>query len=96
MSPAYIAGYMEYLPEVAVTFDKFHVVKEVYKAMDELSKWERKANDLLKWHTYTFLKSKLSPKLQTERDILMEYYPKLGEGYRLVQMFKDFWELLQN
>ncbi len=23
-------------------------------------------------------------------------YPKLGEGYRLVQMFKDFWDLENN
>ena len=25
--------------------------------------------------------------------IYLELYPKLGEGYRLVQLFKDFWDI---
>ena len=93
MSPAFISGCINYLPEAAITFDKFHVVKEVRKAMDELRKLERKGNDMLKGHKYTFLKNKLSHKIQDERDLLMELYPKLGEGYRLLQMFDDFWEI---
>lgn len=93
MSPSFISGCIHHLPESAITFDKFHVVKEVNKAMDELRKLERKGNELLKNHKYTFLKGKLSPEIQTERDLLMELYPKLGEGYRLVQMLKDFWDI---
>ena len=92
MSPSYISGCSEYLPESAITFDKFHVTKEVNKAMDELRKTERKGNDLLKGHKYTFLKSRLSPELRTERDLLVEMYPKLGEGYRLKELFNDFWQ----
>lgn len=91
MSPAFIAGCVEYLPESQITFDKFHVVKEVNKAMDELRQIERKGNKLLKGHKYTFLKKKLSDKLQTERDILLEMYPKLGQGYWLKEMFEEFW-----
>jgi len=93
MSPAFISGCIDYLPNTAITFDKFHVMKEVNKAMDELRKLERIGNDLLKGHKYTFLKSKLIPKIQEERDLLLEMYPKLGEGYRLVQLFKDFWDI---
>lgn len=93
MSPAFISGCRSSLPSAAVTFDKFHVVKEVNKAMDELRKLERRGNDFLKGHKYTLLKSKLTPKLKEERDILLEYYPKLGEGYRLKQLFSEFWEL---
>lgn len=93
MSPAFIAGCRSYLPEAAITFDKFHVVKEVNKAMDEHRKLERKGNELLKTHKYTLLKNKLSPRLQDERDILLEYYPRLGEGYRLKQLFAEFWEI---
>ncbi len=89
MSPSYI----EYLPESEITFDKFHVVKEVNKAMDELRKGERKGNEILKGHKYTFLKSRLSSELKEERDILLEMYPKLGEGYRLKELFNDFWDL---
>jgi transposase len=93
MSPAFISGCAAYLPEAKVTFDKFHVMKEVNAAMDHLRKSERVGNDLLKGHKYTFLKSKLMPKIQTERDLLMEMYPKLGEGYQLLQLFRDFWDI---
>jgi len=95
MSPAFISGCLEHLPKAEITFDKFHVIKEVNKAMDEVRRLERKGNDLLKGHKYTFLKSKLSPKIQTERDLLLEMYPRLGEAYRLVTLFKDFWDLTE-
>lgn len=93
MSPSFISGCKAHLPKAAVTFDKFHVVKEVNKAMDELRKLERKGNDLLKGHKYTFLKSKLIPEIQEEKDLLLEYYPKLGQGYRLKELFRDFWDI---
>ncbi len=93
MSPSFISGCVNHLPDAAITFDKFHVTKEVNKAMDELRQLERKGNDMLKGHKYTFLKNKLTVKIQEERDLLMEMYPKLGEGYRLVQLFKDFWDI---
>lgn len=93
MSPAFIAGCRNYFPTASVTFDKFHVVKEVNKAMDELRKLERRGNELLKGHKYTLLKSKLTPRIKDERDLLLEYYPRLGEGYRLKQLFREFWEL---
>lgn len=93
MSPAFIAGCRDYLPNAAITFDKFHVVKEVNKAMDELRKLERQGNQLLKGHKYTLLKNKLTPKLKEEKDLLLEYYPRLGEGYRLKQLFTEFWDI---
>ena len=72
MSPSFISGCKKYLPEAAVTFDKFHVVKEINKAMDELRKSERKGNPLLKGHKYTFLKNRLSPKIQPQKHFLLE------------------------
>lgn len=93
MSPAFIAGCRDHLPQASVTFDKFHVVKEVNRAMDELRKLERQGNQRLKGHKYTLLKDRLKPRLQDERDLLVEYYPKLGEGYRLKQLFMEFWDI---
>jgi len=93
MSPAFISGCMKHLPEASMIFDRFHVVKEVNKAMDELRKLERKGNELLKGRKYTFLKTKLTPKIKEEKDLLMEYYPKLGEGYKLKELFNDFWDI---
>jgi transposase len=63
MSPSFISGRKKYLPDTAITFDKFHVVKEVNKAMDEVRKMERKGNFELKGHKYTFLKGHLKIKL---------------------------------
>ena len=93
MSPAFISGCNTYIPNASITFDKFHVVKEVNKAMDELRKLERRGNELLKGYKYTLLKSKLTPKLKEERDLLLEYYPRLGEGYRFKQLFTEFWDI---
>ena len=70
------------------------MVKEVNKAMDDLRKMERKGNELLNVHKYTFLKKKLNTKLQTEKDLLLEMYPKLGQGYWLKEMFEDFWKII--
>ena len=93
MSPAFWSGCEEHLPQSEIIFDKFHVIKAVNEAMDDLRRLERKGNEMLKGHKYTFLKNKLHPDIENERDLLLEMYPKLGEGYRLVQMFKDFWDI---
>lgn len=93
MSPAFISGVKTHLPNTEITFDKFHVVKELNKAMDMLRKQERKGNEMLKKHKYTFLKSKLSPEINSEKDFLLEMYPKLAQGYRLKVMFKEFWDI---
>ena len=61
--------------------------------MDELRKLERIGNEMLKKHKYTFLKNKLTPKIKEERDLLLEMYPRLGEGYRLKQLFTEFWDI---
>lgn len=44
MSPAYISGVIEQLPQAKITFDKFHVTALLSKAMDELRKAVRKGN----------------------------------------------------
>ena len=91
MLPAFISGCLEYLPNASITFDKFHIIKEVNKAMEELRRMESKEYKALKGHKYLFLKNKVT---QDQRNLLNHFtimYPKPGEGYRFVQMFKDFW-----
>ncbi|MNB87626.1 Transposase [compost metagenome] len=36
MSPAFISGIQEYFPKAEITFDKFHVMKLVGEAVDEV------------------------------------------------------------
>ena len=57
MSPAYIHGSETYIPEAKVTYDKFHVIKLLNKALDDVRRAEGKHNDLLKGSRYLWLKN---------------------------------------
>jgi transposase len=95
MSPAYISGVNEHLPNAQIIFDKFHITALLGKAMDELRKSERRESDMLKGHKYTVLYryEKLTANKQDELNYLLMSFPRLGEGYRLKELFSTFWEL---
>lgn len=94
MSPAFISGVTSAFENAQITFDRFHVMKEVNKALDELRKTEQKECKELKGHKYTLLKNpeNLTDKKQAELADLLLLYPKIGEGYRLKTQFREFWE----
>jgi len=93
MSPAYISGCEKSFPQASITFDKFHVVKEVNKAMDELRKEESKHIAELRGHRFTFLKNKITSARETVREELLNLYPKLGDGYKLKELFNELWSI---
>jgi len=41
MSPAFISGLEDNLPEASITFDKFHVMKMVNGALDKIQRQEQ-------------------------------------------------------
>lgn len=94
MSPAFISGVIDNFPKSDITFDRFHVKKLLNEAIDKVRQQERKGNELLKNHKYTFLRNyeNLSSKKKGELDYLTMMYPRLGEAYRLKVLFDDFWE----
>jgi len=94
MSPAFMSGVATAFPNAQVTFDRFHMVKEVNKALDTLRKAEQKECEQLKGHKYTLLKNpeNLTDKKLAELASLVKLYPKIGEGYRLKELFKEFWK----
>lgn len=57
MSPAFIKGVEENLANAKITFDKFHVVKIINDAVDEVRRQEAKTNPILKNSRYVFLKN---------------------------------------
>ena len=57
MSPAFIKGVKEELPNAQITFDKFHVLKIINTAVDAVRRAEAKNNPILKGARYTFLKN---------------------------------------
>ena len=64
MSPAFIKGIHENLPNASITFDRFHLMQFITKAVDQVRKEEVKENPLLKKTKYLWLKnlSNLTPK----------------------------------
>lgn len=95
LSPAFIAGVKESFPSAEVTFDRFHVVKLLNEAMDQVRKAERKEHEALKGHKYTFLKNpeNLSASKQQALAEMIQLYPTLGEAYRLKTLFNDLWDM---
>lgn len=57
MSPAYIKGIGEFLPEANITFDKFHIMKIINKAVDQVRRDERSIQPILKDARYVLLKN---------------------------------------
>ena len=57
MSPAFIAGVTENLTEAEITFDRFHVMKLIGDAVDEVRRAEVKARPELKGTRYVWTKN---------------------------------------
>jgi len=58
MSPAFIKGVGEHLPNAEITFDKFHVIAHASAAVDEMRRLEQKTDPSLKGLRWALLKDK--------------------------------------
>lgn len=58
MSGAFIKGVHENLPSAEITFDKFHILKIINEAVDEVRRLEAHEESILKSTRYLFLKNK--------------------------------------
>ena len=72
MSPAFIAGTAESLPNAQITFDKFHVVKLINEAVDEVRRAEQNSRTELNKSRYLWLKNphNLSDRQRTQLESL--------------------------
>lgn len=97
MSPAFIKGVREQLPNAAITFDKFHVIKIINEAVDNVRREEAKTNPLLKGNRYLFLKNKanLSPKQQEKLEALQMENLNL-HTMKALQMRENFQHIYQS
>jgi transposase len=73
MSPAYIKGVTEHLPDARITFDKFHVIAHASTAIDKTRRIEQKTDPALKGLRWTLLKdrSRLSHESRADLDALL-------------------------
>jgi transposase len=93
MSPSFISGAQTAFPGAAITFDKFHVVKVVHSAMDQVRREEQRECKELKKTRYHWLRNDQNLKEEhiERRNELAELYPTIGKAFRLKSLFKDFW-----
>jgi transposase len=73
MSPAFIKGCGEHLPNARITFDKFHVVWHASTAVDKMRRIEQRSEKSLKGLRWSLLKdrSRLSPVAAADLDELI-------------------------
>lgn len=73
MSPAFIKGVSENLPNARITFDKFHVIAHASQAVDKTRREEQRTDPTLKGMRWKLLKDRGSLNCQdrTELDILI-------------------------
>jgi transposase len=73
MSPAFIKGVSQELPNARITFDKFHVVWHASVAVDKMRRIEQRTDAALKGMRWSLLKdrSKLKPEAAADLDALI-------------------------
>jgi transposase len=97
MSPAFIKGVEDNLPNAQVTFDKYHIMKIINTAVDDVRKTETKEQDLLRGQKYLFLKNRQNlteSQLMTLKTI--ESMPRLNlktvRAYHIRENFQEIYK----
>jgi transposase len=95
MSPAFIKGVADSLPEAEVTFDKFHAVKIVNQAVDEVRRAEQKSQAMLKGTRYLWIRNpeNLSDRQRTVLDALPHQHLKTARAWRIKLAFQDLYDM---
>ena len=93
MSPAFIKGVAESLPNAHVTFDRFHIVKIINEAVDEVRRVERKGHVELKGTRYIWLRNPntLSQRQRSTLDALPTRTLKTARAYQIRLAFQDMY-----
>jgi transposase len=96
MSPAFIKGIKENLPEAKITFDKFHILKIINEAVDAVRKQEVSTNRLLKGTKYIWLKNydnlTKKQKEQLNELAISNMNIKTIRAYNIRQSFQDIYQ----
>jgi len=91
MSPSFISGVEEYLPNADITFDKFHIVKIVNEGVDAVRREEVTENEILKKTRYIWLKNKnnLTGKQKITVDDISKLNLKTSRAYQIRLNFQE-------
>jgi transposase len=93
MSPAFISGISEQFPKSSLTFDKFHVMKMINDAIDQVRREEQHRNAELKNSRYMWLKNPcdLSSIEKEKLGSLKDMNLMTAKAYNFKLSLKDFW-----
>ncbi len=97
MSPAFIKGVEDNLPNAEITFDKYHIMKIIGMAVDDVRKAEVKQQDLLRGQKYLFLKNRENL-TESQRAALktIESMPRLNlktvRAYHIRENFQEIYK----
>ena len=96
MSPSFIKGVTDYFPEAHLTFDKFHIMKIINEAVDEVRRQEQKERPELAKTRYIWLKNKdnlTSLQIATlEKLQVKKLNLKTSRAYHIRLNFQDFFQ----
>jgi transposase len=94
MSPAFIKGVGESLPNAAITFDKFHAVKIINDAVDLVRRAEQKGQGLLRGTRYIWLRNPdtLSDRQKATLEALPTRHLKTARAYQIRLAFQDLYD----
>jgi len=96
MSPAFIKGVQENLPNAEITFDKFHIIKIINEAVDQVRRDEAKHQDILKGCRYLFLKNNSNLTVKQKMALGNLQLPKFRlKTIRALQIRETFQEIYQ-
>ena len=96
MSPAFISGTEKHFPDAKITFDKFHVVKILNNAVDEVRRQELKYRPELKKSRYIWLKNPQN--LTAEQAVKAKELQvnklnlKTARAYQIRLNFQELWK----
>src|ERR1700676_3428380 len=93
MSPAFIKGVTENLPNAAITFDKFHAVKIINDAVDQVRRAEQKRQSLLRGTRYIWLRNPatLSERQKVTLESLPTRHLKTARAYQIRLAFQELY-----
>lgn len=94
MAPAYRKGLERHLPRVPVTFDRYHLVQNLNRALDEVRRQEQENASELKRSRYLWLKNpgRLSGGQRRRLANLRREHAETAEAYRIKLAFQELYE----
>jgi len=98
MSGPYKSAVNEFLPNRDIVFDRFHVMKLMNKAIDEIRReqhriYKKQGEDVLKGSRYLLLSNveSLEPERRTGLQTLLEMNAPLACAHMLKEQLREFW-----